>query len=752
MDAFPGMSERQNICGSESSFSLIKEPSDAQTSQILNHYAAGQLGQAELLATALTEQFPDHHFGWKVLGVILKVTGRPLEALDYLRKAVSMMPGDVEALNNLGIGQKELGFLDQAEASFSAAIALQPTYAEAHVNLGATLTELNRFSDAESAFRRSLVLQPAHAYAHNNLGIVLHGTGRLAAAEEAYLRAIESKPDYAEAHNNLANTLKDLGRLDEAKIRYLEAIALKPEYSVAHSNLCAVLKGLGDLVGSESSGRTAIRLRPDLAEAHSNLGATLRELGKLKEAEASCRNALALNADDAGAQLNFGIVLQELGKFEDAVTCFQRAIALRPDCFEAHNNLLMLEGSMLFNPSRYARYSRDFSQMVQQKVAQPYTSWKTDRNTGAIRIGFVSGDLSSHPVGYFLEGLLTGLRGSSFVLIAYPTATRTDQTTDRLRLLFDAWHPVSGLNDEQAAKQIHSDRIDILFDLSGHTADNRLPVFAWKPAPIQVSWLGYYASTGLKEMDYVLGDPVVTPAQEDHRFVEKVWRLPETYLCFAPPSVALPVAALPAISNGFVTFGCFNKLARMTDEVISVRSEILKLVPGSKLFLKDSQLECEWSRSQVLSKFEAHGISSDRLILEGREGRDQYLACYNRVDLALSPFPYGGGTTSVEGIWMGVPPLVKAGNHFLSRLGETIAHNLSMSDWVASDNEDYILKAVSFASRLAGLSQLRQKLRDRLLASPLTDSRRFAAHFLDAVQEMRGSTLSEERANLPTEA
>jgi predicted O-linked N-acetylglucosamine transferase (SPINDLY family) len=289
----------------------------------------------------------------------------------------------------------------------------------------------------------------------------------------------------------------------------------------------------------------------------------------------------------------------------------------------------------------------------------------------------------------------------------------------------------------KAAQKIHSDGIHILFDLSGHTGKNRLPVFAWKPAPIQVSWLGYFASTGVSEMDYILGDPYVTAHEEADHFSETIWQLPETYLCFTPPDLDLKVAPLPACSNGFVTFGCFNKLSRMTDETVSVRAAILHAVPGSKLFLKDKQLEHESGRHRVLSRFAAVGIAADRLILEGRSPREEYLECYGRVDIALSPFPYGGGTTSVEGLWAGVPVITKKGNHFLSHLGESIAHNSGLSDWIASDEEEYVAKAVAYASNLEALSELRNGMREQILGTPLFDVPRFALHFEQAVRAMK---------------
>jgi predicted O-linked N-acetylglucosamine transferase (SPINDLY family) len=470
-------------------------------------------------------------------------------------------------------------------------------------------------------------------------------------------------------------------------------------------------------------------LKPDYAEAHSNLGVTLQELGRLDEAEASYAQAIALKPDYAEAHSNLGFTLKELGRLDEAEASYTQAIALKPDCASAHSNRLFLIGSMLFQPALYQKYSRDFSNMVSKRVDKQFVDWPSAKEFERLRIGFVSGDFKSHPVGYFLEGLLIQLQSSSCELFAYSTVDFEDQITGRLK----------HLSDEQAAQRIHNDNIHILIDLAGHTADNRLPVFAWKPAPVQVTWLGYFASTGLSEIDYLLGDPFVTPKAEADHFIEKIWQLPESYLCFTPPKIDVAVGPLPAFSNGFITFGCFNKLFRMTDEVVATRAKILRAVPASKLLLKDKQLENKSICDRVIARFSAYGISADRLILEGRETREKYLACYNRVDVALSPFPYGGGTTSVEGLWMGVPVITKMGNYFLSHLGESIAHNSGLSDWVATDKGDYIAKAIKFSSDLEALDTLRKGLRERLLQTPLFDAKTFAYHFEQAVWEMRRS-------------
>lgn len=409
---------------------------------------------------------------------------------------------------------------------------------------------------------------------------------------------------------------------------------------------------------------------------------------------------------------------------------------MKPDYAAANSNLLFLISGFNYEAPLYLKEAQDYGRKIADTVTSRFSSWSCEEEPKTLRIGLVSGDLSNHPVGYFLEGLLNLLSRSKLELFAYPAKLFEDDLTVRIKPHFAAWQPIVSVSDEAAANLIHSDDIHILIDLSGHTANNRLPIFAWKPAPIQISWLGYFASTGVAEIDYILGDPYVTPVEEADHFIEKIWQLPESYLCFTEPNVNVDVCPLPALANGRVMFGCFNKIERMNDNVVVVWASILKAIPDSRLFLKDKIFSDSAMREAVYSRFELVGIGESRLILEGKSPRSEYLAAYNRVDIALSPFPYGGGTTSAEGLWMGVPVITKRGDHFLSHLGESIAHNTGLSNWIASDEDDYVVKAVEFASNLDDLAILRSRLREQVVSSPLFHTERFGNHFERALRDM----------------
>jgi protein O-GlcNAc transferase len=375
--------------------------------------------------------------------------------------------------------------------------------------------------------------------------------------------------------------------------------------------------------------------------------------------------------------------------------------------------------------------------MVGKSVTARFTSWHCVQPPKRLRVGLVSGDFNNHPVGFFLENVLAHIDTSCVELIAYSTQRKYDDLTGRIMPFFSEWRQLEGLDDESAAHLIRNDCVHILIDLAGHTAHNRLPVFAWKPAPVQVSWLGYGSTTGVSEIDYVLGNPYSTPAEESNHFTEIIWPLPETSLCFSLPNLNLEVAPLPALSNGFITFGCFNNLAKLNDEVLSVWARILKAVPTSRLFLKNKQLGESSVCLTTIARFAAYGVSEDRLLLEGRSPRSEYLKAYNRVDIVLDPFPFPGGTTTVEGLWMGVPFITRHGDRFIAHQGEMIAQSTGLlSDWIARDDDEYVAKAIRFSSNPEYLAGLRTILRRHLHLSPLFNASRFARYFEKALWGM----------------
>jgi predicted O-linked N-acetylglucosamine transferase (SPINDLY family) len=680
-------------------------PSHLEINALIALFATERYAEAVSCAQQLTSRFPAHPFGWKVLAAALKQLGRDAEAVMPAQKAVALAPENAEAQNNLAAIFRDVGRVDEALACVRCALKVRPDFAEAHLNLGNILTDAEKLDEAEASYRRSLELRPDYAIAHNSLGHVLTKLGRYQEAVASCRRAIDRQSNYVPAHINLGSALHDLGQLEDAVASY----------------------------------RRALELAGDNVEAHNNLGAVLRDLGRPNDAMASCRRALELSPNYVLAHINLGHALQDLGRLDEAVASYRRALELKPDSVDAWDNLLFTQ---LYRgkdaAGGLAQEARSYGAMVAGK-ARRYRDWPNRVDPDRpLRVGLVSGDLGSHPVGFFLESMLPAVVkscGARLHFFGYPSHLRTGAVTERIKACCQGWCPAVGLSDERLAQKVREDAIDILIDLSGHTAYNRLPVFAWKPAPVQATWLGYLATTGVSAIDYLIADPWTLPESEAGNFTEKIWRLPETYLCFRP-EVDLPVAAPPALVNGYVTFGCFNNLAKVNEEVVALWAKLLREVPGSRLFLKTGQLRQPSLQDEFRRRFATAGIDPARLILEGPAPRAELLASYNRVDIALDPFPYPGITSTVESLWMGVPVLTLKGESFLSRQGVGLLTNAGLPEWIAADAADYVAKAIAYAGDRESLSGLRRDLRRRLLASPLMDAPRFAAHFETALRTL----------------
>jgi predicted O-linked N-acetylglucosamine transferase (SPINDLY family) len=343
-----------------------------------------------------------------------------------------------------------------------------------------------------------------------------------------------------------------------------------------------------------------------------------------------------------------------------------------------------------------------------------------------------------HPVGFFLEGIVASLDPARVELVAYTTNLQEDSVTSRLRSSFSEWHSLLGVSDEFAARRIRDDGIQVLIDLAGHTGHNRLPLFAWRPAPVQVSWLGYWASTGVQAMDYVLADEVSVPQQHRDQFTESIWYLPDTRLCYTPSadSMGVPLAPLPKSRNGYITFGSFQKLGKINDRVLALWGRVLHVLPDARLRVQNRQKNCPATREQFRERLFAMGIAPERVALEGEVPREAYLAAHADVDIILDTFPFPGDTTTCEALWMGVPTLTLAGETMLGRQGASMLACTGLQDWIASDEADFVAKAIAHAADAERLAHLRQGLRDKIIASPLFDSYRFAQNLQKALHEM----------------
>lgn len=666
---------------------------------------AGRYGEAETRAQALVRRHPRAGHGWDILAMA--------------RMALKHYPSALEALQR--------------------ALKLNPGKAELHFNLGYVLEQLGRLEEAMAAYRRAVDLKPSLAEAHNNQGNVLKALKRYKEALAAYQRAKELLPDAAEIRLNMGDILIHLGRIDDALDVYQALLGRRPNLPEAYNGLGFALGLLDRNEEALDACRKALQLKPAYFEALITTGNILSKCMRLEEAAECYRRALEFRKD-AEVYSNYGNALKDMGRIDEAIGAYRHSIVIEPSHLIARSNLIFLS-NLLENgsPQELLAEARSFGEEADKK-AQPYSLHGNVPDPDRIlRIGLVSGDLGEHSVGHFLESVLENLDSKKVELFAYATSRRDDPLNKRLRSIIPNWCEATpaDLNDQALARRIREDGIDILVDLAGHTGHNRLPVFAWKPAPVQVLWLGYLGTTGLQAIDYVLADTWALPPGEEDQFVETPWRLPETYICFSPPDVAVDVGSLPALENGYVTFGSFNNLSKATDRVVACWARVLQAVPDSRLFLKAKALAAPEVREHIKTRFGVHGISPERLLLEGQfASREEHFVAYRKVDIALDPFPYPGITTTVEGLWMGVPCLTLKGDRFISHQGESILNNAGLPDWIAQHEDDYVAKAAAFARDTESLAALRAKLRGQVLATPLFDAPRFARNLEEAFRGM----------------
>ena len=670
--------------------------------------------------------------------------GRLGDAEKLYRQILETEPGNFDALHLLGLISFQNGRNDEAVGYFNQALAILPDYAEAHFNLANALKNLNRLDQALKGYEKAVALKPDFAEAHNNMGNALYSLGKQKQAARAYQMALAVEPDNAQAHYNLGNALKEMGRLDDALESYRQAITLNPAFAEAHHNLGHALRETGRLEEAVESCRTALGIRSGFAEAHNTLGNALRDLGRLDDASTSYREALALQPDYVDAHINLGTICKDTGDLDQAATHYRAALDADPNSVQALSNLILANTYRVdLAPDEYLAEPRRYGAIVAKGIT-PVGFRKNDRKADRpLRIGLVSGDFRVHPVTDFLKDVLAEIDGQKLELFAYANATREDDLTTRLKEIIPHWHNAVGISDKVLASRIVEDEIDILVDLSGHTANTRLPLFAWKPAPVQVTWLGYNGTSGVEAMDYILCDKTALPVSAEPYFTEKPWRLPDIWSCYSPPDLDMKVNEPPVLANGYITFGSFNNLSKVSDETVACWSRILEAMPDSCLLLKAKQLEDSTVREKLCSRFEAQGTDRQRIDFRGFSSKEEYLQTYREIDIALDPFPYCGVTTSVEALWMGVPVLTLMGDHFVSRTGGSLLSSLGMSEWIAGSPADYVEKSKTLASDLAGLSTLRANLRDQLLASPICDAPWFARNLEKAFREMWASYLEE---------
>jgi predicted O-linked N-acetylglucosamine transferase (SPINDLY family) len=519
-----------------------------------------------------------------------------------------------------------------------------------------------------------------------------------------------------------------MGKFGPAEASWRRALAIRPDFHEALNNLGLLLMESGRLTESVEVLQQSLKTRPNDADVLNNLSNPLKDLGRTDEALEVLQRALAIKPGDANAHSNLGGIFARMARVDESLAEYRRAMHLNPNDALAHSNLVF---GMSFHPKYSAadillearRWDERHAKPLRRLVVPHKNSRDENRR---LRVGYVSPDFRRHVVAWNLLPLLRQHNREHFEIFCYASVARPDEITDQLRQSSDHWRDAHLLNDERLAEQIRADEIDILIDLSLHTANNRLRTFAMSPAAVQITYLGYCGTSGLEAMNYRFSDPYLDPPDQDlNCYSEQTIRLPETYWCYAPGGETHPPSPLPAQKNGYITFGSMNQFAKVSEEALDLWSEILRRAPRSRLLLHapfGKYLDATRDR------FARNNIPADRVEFIDRQTWEPYIRTFDRIDIGLDTFPYNGGITSCDTLWMGVPIITLSGQTPVGRGGRSILSNIGLAELIAFSPQEYVNLAVRLAGDIPRLSELRKILRPRMQASPLTDAPRFACN------------------------
>jgi predicted O-linked N-acetylglucosamine transferase (SPINDLY family) len=699
-----------------------------------NGYAAFALNLFQR-ATALDETNAEYQI---CLGAAHQALGQQTQAAICHRRALELRPGDPQALNNLGVALMAQEQVEEATAAFRQALAGTPDDPAALSNLAAALAGQKEYAEAIALYRRALARCPGLPQTHNNLGNALKAQGKYEEAEACYRRALQLWPRFAQAHYNLGALWHARGRPRDAVEAYGQALAITPNDVQVQKDLARALLEVNRSADAVGVSQQVLQLRPDDAEAWNDLGNACYARSELEDAQAHYRKAIALAPDWSMPRYNLGLALQSAGRLTEGRARFQEALALKPEDAVAHSTYV---GSLYYDPA-----------ITEEQILTEHRAWderhvrlewkdsahKNDPNPKRrLRIGYVSPDFRSHAVAAFVEPILAHHDRAGVETFCYAEVTAPDATTAKLRRLAHHWRQTAGLSDAELAALIRADGIDILVDLAGHTGHNRLLTLARKPAPIQVSYLGYPGTTGLAAIDYQLVDAITDPPDEPIHSSEKLVLLPGAFCCYTPPAVAPPVTAeLPAHRNGFVTFGSLHKLEKLNDAVVDLWSAILRDVRDSRLLLARDTLHGA-TAAYWTEQFGQRGIEPQRLLVRRVHAVGmEHLAAYHDIDIALDVFPWNGHTSACEALWMGVPVLTLCGSRHASRMVASVLTCLELTGLIAETVNDYRSFAVSLAHEEARRAEHRANLRQRLLDSPLCDGDSFTRSLEEVYRQL----------------
>ena len=693
----------------------------------------GRRDEATAAFHAAVQQDPTLAEAHNNLGNMLNRQPPYTAAIAEYQAAITLMPAYFEAHFNLANTLRRAGQTAAAVVAFQAALALRPTMAEVHNRLGQALLDAGRETEALAAFRALLQQRPDHALGYNNLAVALRKTGQLREALAALDRAISLQPDYALAHGNRGMILRDLGDHEAALRALWQAILLNPQSPEMPGQFFTLMRDLGRVHAAIPLAEHLVVRAPDNAAAWQELAELRSTLGRVDDAAIAARQSLTLNPHRPETLNTFGNILRDQGRLPEALDAYRQALVVQPDAIGIRGNLVFSSqfasgidaAALLAEARRWA----DLHEAPLAGTSLPHHGTLiADR---VLRVGYVCSYFRLHSAAFFLLPVLAQHNPNRVEVFCYSGGRVTDDITRRFKALPVVWRDIAGLSDAELAARVRDDSIDVLVDITLHMQDSRLLTFARRPAPVQVTWLGYPGTTGLRGMDYRLTDPFLDPpGQNDDLYTEISIRLPHSFWCYAPVIETPDVTPLPALAAGHITFGCLNNFLKVTPETLALWSRVLAAMPTARLILL---CPAGAHRAAVLAQF---GAAAERVRLIDRLPLAAYFQLYQAIDCCLDTTPYPGHTTTLDGVWMGVPVVTLVGQTVVGRGGVSILSNLGLQDFITEAPAAFVARAQAVAAYLPALSALRQTLRARLQASPLMDAAQFAADMETAFATM----------------
>lgn len=729
------------------------------------HYEAGRITDAEQIYHAILEINPNHSGATYHLGILATDIGCDEEGLTLLQRAIALDPhveqyhlGYINLLSKKGDIQKVFLAVEEAKTKLlpendsvelsestqttgkylkkkKKTKVLNPSAEE--IEIASQLFTAGNFAETLSYAKILVQKYPNSGDALNILGVAYRYVGEWDLSIEILKKALKILPTDPEINYNLGVAYQqDKFEFEQAIVYFLKAIQLNPKQINAYNNLGNIYLDLKEYDEAKKIYQKILNLQPNYMKGYSNLGLIYKHEGNLEKTIECYLKALELDPNIPDVYNNLGNALLDQGDFDNALNNYYKAIELNPQFDNAYANYLF---ALNYHPDKSAEEIYDIYKQYEQSaifknIPVPTLHTNSKETNRILKIGYVSPDFKKHPVQYFLEPLLANHDKTAVEIYAYAEMTVEDEVTQDYKTFVDHWTPTLGMSDEDLAERIKKDNIDILIDVAGHTAGNRLRVFARKPAPVSISWLGFGYTTGLSTIDYYLCDEMSVPMGSEHLFSEEPWRLDRASYVYRPPIEAMgAVNKLPAIQNKYITFGTLTRSVRVNHKTIRIWAEVLKRIPNSKLVIDSKNYTDPVMKHSLIEQFKQHGISEERLLIGFNSPPWDLL---RNIDIGLDCFPHNSGTTLFEMLFMGIPYVTLADRPSVGRIGSSILNGLKRNEWIAYNEEQYIEKLVVLADNITKLASIRENLREEMLNSDLMDEKGFAKTVEHAYRKM----------------